>query len=81
MTERKEAIHQIKEIAQELVNEDKLDFSIFRLAHSPVEGCRVTQEICLKTRIIELGSSEGYIAKRYICSKHNTASSWVHEDY
>ncbi len=81
MTEREKAVRQINEIAQELVNENELDFSIFRLAHSPAEGCRVTQEISLKTRIIELGSSEGYIAKRYTCSKHNTSSQWVHEDY
>ncbi len=81
MTEREQAIRQIKAIAQELVNEEDLDFNIFRLVHSPVEGCHVTQETSLKTRIIELGSSEGYIAKRYTCNKHNTSSGWVHEDY
>ena len=78
MTGRKEAIHQINEITQELMNEDELDFNIFRLVH-PL--CITTQETSLKTRIIELGASEGYIAKRLVCNKHNVSSEWVHVDY
>jgi hypothetical protein len=81
MLERDEAIHQIKAKAQELVNEDGLDFDIFRLAHTPTKRCRTQIETTLKTRIVELGLSEGYIAKRLRCERHNTSSEWVHEDY
>jgi hypothetical protein len=78
MTEREVAIGQIKEIAQELINEDGLHFNIFRLAHP---HCITTEELSLKTRIVELGHSEGYIAKKLVCKEHDVSSSWVHEDY
>lgn len=80
MTERKKAIGQIKAIAQELINEDGFGFDVFRLTHSSVY-CEITQETGLKTRVVELGHSEGYPAKRLVCKKHNKSSEWVHIDY
>ncbi len=81
MAERNELVRQIKAMAQELVGQDGLEFDVFRMAHLPEKGCQIDQETSLKTRIIEQGLSEGYMAKRLVCSKHNTSSGWVHIDY
>lgn len=81
MVEINKLTDQIKAIAQELVNEEGLDFDIYRLAHPPSKGCQVKQETGLKTRIVELGVSEGYSAKRLVCGVHKTSSGWIHVDY